>query len=102
MCAKPFRTKRKRASAERCLRILGATVDMGNPITSTCNRSRQGYFRIEVYERPGQLTRWSLGLEAQRESLLSSPDGRHAPRDSATPPTAAAARPAVRHPAISP
>ena len=40
--AKPVRTKRKSASAERCLRPLGATMDMTNPITSTSNRSSQG------------------------------------------------------------
>src|SRR5215510_1957069 len=44
MDAKPFRTKPKRASAERCFRALGATLDMRTPITSTCNRSRQGVF----------------------------------------------------------
>src|SRR5713101_7314513 len=31
MLAKPFRTKRKSASAERCLRPLGATIDIATP-----------------------------------------------------------------------
>jgi hypothetical protein len=57
MCAKPLRTKPKRASAERCLRTLGTTVDMGNPITSNVQIVQvMGYFRIDVYERPVQLT----------------------------------------------
>ena len=44
MVAKPLRTKWKSASAERCLRSLGATMDMGNPITRTSQRSSQGVF----------------------------------------------------------
>src|SRR5216683_4240416 len=44
MVAKPLRTKWKSASAERCLRSLGATMDMGNPITRTSKRSSQGVF----------------------------------------------------------
>src|SRR5438132_9184099 len=44
MVAKPLRTKWKSASAERCLRALGATMDMGNPITRTSQRSSQGVF----------------------------------------------------------
>src|SRR5689334_3641218 len=31
----------------------------------------RGYFRIEVYERPGQITQGSLDLEAQRELLVA-------------------------------
>ena len=42
--AKPLRTKWKSASAERCLRSLGATMDIGNPITRTSKRSSQGVF----------------------------------------------------------
>src|SRR5438874_10701996 len=44
MVAKPLRTKRKSASAERCVRALGATMDMGPPITRTSHRSSQGVF----------------------------------------------------------
>ncbi len=35
MRAKPFRTKRKSASAERCLRPWGAAIDIGTP---TCRK----------------------------------------------------------------
>src|SRR5215471_19975626 len=35
MRAKPFRTKRKSASAERCLRPLGAAIDI---VTPTCRK----------------------------------------------------------------
>src|SRR5215510_7881293 len=49
-------TKRKSASADRCFRTCGAMMDMENPVTRTLNRSSQGYFRIEVYERPVQRT----------------------------------------------
>src|SRR6516165_5776899 len=42
MLAKLFCTKRKSASAQRCLRCLGATIDIVNPITRTANRSGQG------------------------------------------------------------
>src|SRR6516225_3122390 len=42
MFAKLFCTKRKSASAQRCLRCLGATIDIVNPITRTANRSGQG------------------------------------------------------------
>src|SRR5207253_2475763 len=34
----------KSASAERCLRALGATMAMGNPITRTSHRSSPGVF----------------------------------------------------------
>ena len=41
----------------------------------------RGYFRIDVYERPVQLTLGALGLEAQRELLLAV----HSNDDSLTP-----------------
>src|SRR5205823_5427249 len=40
--SKPFRTTRKSASAERCLRPLGATIDMAPPDMWTSNRFREG------------------------------------------------------------
>src|SRR2546428_2847148 len=42
MVAKPLRTKRKRASAERCLRPLGATIAMTTPDRKTSNCSGEG------------------------------------------------------------
>src|SRR6266404_5373562 len=42
MLAKLLCTKRKSASAPRCLRCLGATIDIVNSITRTANRSGQG------------------------------------------------------------
>src|SRR5215813_2403256 len=56
MCAKPLRTKAKSASAERCLRALGTTIAMGNPVQERPIVPVRGYFRIDVYERPVQLT----------------------------------------------
>src|SRR2546430_10042379 len=42
--AKPLCTKRKSASADRCFRPCGATMDMENPITRRSKRSSQGVF----------------------------------------------------------
>src|SRR6266852_8428916 len=42
MLAKLLCTKRKSASAPRCLRCLAATIDIVNSITRTANRSGQG------------------------------------------------------------
>jgi hypothetical protein len=42
MAAKPLRTRLKRASAERCLRSLGATSAMITPDRQTTNRSVRG------------------------------------------------------------
>src|SRR5712692_10301411 len=42
MLAKPLRTKRKSASAERCWRPLGAIIDMSTPDMWTSNRFREG------------------------------------------------------------
>src|SRR5713101_714442 len=44
LLAKLLCTKRKSASAPRCLRCLGATIDIVNSITRTANRSGQGVF----------------------------------------------------------
>src|SRR5215831_19006197 len=59
----------KRASAERCVRVLGTTMAM-NPSREPHIVQVRGYFRIDVYERPVQLTLGALGLEAQRELLV--------------------------------
>jgi hypothetical protein len=37
-------TKRKSASADKCLRTCGARMDIDNPVTRTSNRSSQGLF----------------------------------------------------------
>src|SRR6266568_4634000 len=42
--AKPLCTKRKSASADRCFRPCGATMDMETPITRRSKRSSQGVF----------------------------------------------------------
>src|SRR5438132_12371233 len=45
MSAKPLRTRSKSASADRCLRPLGATIDMATPDPKTSNGfSVQGIF----------------------------------------------------------
>ena len=41
MLAKPLRTKPKRASAERCVRPFGATIDIATPRVSLSDRSRK-------------------------------------------------------------
>src|SRR4029453_12323447 len=57
MVAKPLRTKEKSASAERCLRALGGTRDIGEtPAREHHIVQVRGYFRIDVYERPVPLT----------------------------------------------
>src|SRR6516164_9247647 len=43
---------------------------IGNPSRESHIVQVRGYFRIDVYERPVQLSLGSLGLEAQRELLL--------------------------------
>src|SRR5436853_6408779 len=42
MLAKPLRTKRQRASAERCVRPLGAMIAMATPIVKASERSSAG------------------------------------------------------------
>src|SRR5215831_6484294 len=42
--AKPLRTKRKSASADRCFRTCGATQDMAHPVTRLSKRASQGVF----------------------------------------------------------
>src|SRR4029453_6382192 len=44
MWSKPVCTNRKSASAERCLRALGATLAMGIPVMRRSKHSRQGVF----------------------------------------------------------
>src|SRR4029453_6892831 len=44
MWSKPVCTNRKSASAERCLRALGATLAMGIPVMRRSQRSSQGLF----------------------------------------------------------
>src|SRR6266853_1980994 len=51
MVAKLFCTKRKSASAQRCLRCLGATIDIVNPITRTANRSGQGGILTSMFTK---------------------------------------------------
>src|ERR1700675_82546 len=44
MGAKLWCPQRKSASAQRCLRGVGGTIDRVNPLTSTAHRARQGVF----------------------------------------------------------
>src|SRR5712691_9046026 len=55
MLAKSLRTKRKSASAERCVRPLGATIDMATPDIRTSNHSSErGIFALMFTKRqPG-------------------------------------------------
>src|SRR5437762_3013950 len=63
MVAKPLRTKRKSASAERCLRALGATMDMGPPITRTSHRSSQGVCSHRCLRKASAANTVITGLE---------------------------------------
>src|SRR5256714_13620381 len=63
MVAKPLRTKRKSASAERCVRALGATMDMGPPITRTSHRSSQGVFSHRCLRKASAANTVITGLE---------------------------------------
>src|SRR2546421_3548535 len=63
MVAKPLRTKRKSASAERCVRALGATMDMGSPITRTTHRSSQGVFSHRCLRKASAANTVITGLE---------------------------------------
>src|SRR2546430_15294862 len=83
MVATPLRTKPKSASAERCLRSLGATIDMATPDMETSNCPvrgvlshgglRKGNQEVAVitgfYRSPGIAERFvgkKLGRERQR------------------------------------
>src|SRR5216683_6192111 len=63
MVAKPLRTKWKSASAERCLRSLGATMAMGDPITRTSKRSSQGVFSHRCLRKASAANTVIIGLE---------------------------------------
>src|SRR5436309_14199525 len=65
MVAKPLRTKPKSASAERCLRSLGATIDMATPDMETSNCSCEGYivaWRFTKRQPGGRGDYWVLSL----------------------------------------
>src|SRR5262249_1063888 len=70
MAAKPLRTVRKRASAERCLRPLGATSAMVTPDRKTAHRFGEG--RIGV--------RWSKGGNAGSTITLRAASAEGIPR----------------------
>src|SRR5262249_4885131 len=71
MLAKPLRTKRKSASAERCLRPLGATIDMATPDHRDIKSFQgAGYFCIDVYEKAIRMSRGLLGFVTLRELLI--------------------------------
>src|SRR5712691_2250349 len=67
MLAKLLRTKPKSASADRCLRPLGATMDMTPPTMRTSNRfSEKGIFAL-------MFTKRQLGYRG--DYWVSSPSG---------------------------
>src|SRR5262245_33483570 len=70
MPAKPFRTKRKRASAERCLRPLGATIDIAPPHVKASNGFRErDIVAWRFTKRQCWISRGVLGFIALRELL---------------------------------
>src|SRR4029453_9574222 len=65
MGAKPLRTKPKSASAERCLRSLGATIDMATLAMETSNYSCEGCivaWRFTKRQPGGRGDYWVLSL----------------------------------------
>src|SRR2546428_5311778 len=65
MVSKPLRTKRKSASAERCLRSLGATITMANPIIKTSKCSSEGRIVALMFtksQRGGHSGYWGFPL----------------------------------------
>src|SRR6478735_2048291 len=65
MAAKPLRTKPKSASAERCLRALGATRDMATPDMETSNCACEGCivaWRFTKRQPGGRGDYWGLSL----------------------------------------
>src|SRR6266705_6259778 len=65
MVAKPLRTKPKSASADRCLRSLGATIDMATPDMETSNCScerRIVAWRFTKRQPGGRGDYWVLSL----------------------------------------
>src|SRR4029450_176941 len=65
MVAKPLRTKPKSASAERCLRALGATIAMATPDMETSNWACEGCivaWRFTKRQPGGRGDYWGLSL----------------------------------------
>src|SRR5712691_7913219 len=92
MLAKLLCTKRKSASAPRCLRCLGATIDIVNSITRTANRSGQGGIFASMFTKGqhrghGDHWAWRLTGNYWSSKRWSGPLWRaaHAPTDPAKP-----------------
>src|SRR5262249_49869462 len=62
MWSKPVCTNRKSASAERCLRALGATLAMGIPVMRRSKRSRQGVLSHQCLRKASAADPVSTGL----------------------------------------
>src|SRR5712692_8791073 len=76
MLAKLLCTKRKSASAPRCLRCLGATIDIVNSITRTANRSGQGGIFASMFtkgQHRGHGDHWAWRLTGNYWTFLTAP-----------------------------
>src|SRR5437660_7070158 len=62
MWSKPVYTNRKSASAERCLRALGATLAMGIPVMRRSKHSRQGVFSHQGLRKASAADAVNTGL----------------------------------------
>src|SRR5262245_12372178 len=62
MWAKPVCTNRKSASAQRCLRALGATRAMGIPVMRRSKHSRQGVFSHQGLRKASAANPANTGL----------------------------------------
>src|SRR6266487_407810 len=73
MWSKPVYTNRKSASAERCLRALGATLAMGIPVMRRSKHSRQGVFSHQGLRKASAADPVNTGLagSAGMAGLLS-------------------------------
>gem|GEM_PF-4474282 len=60
--SKPVCTNRKSASAERCLRALGATLAMGIPVIRRSKHSRQGVFSHQGLRKASAAAPVNTGL----------------------------------------
>lgn len=70
--AKPLCIKRKSASAERCLRSLGATIDMTNPIIKLSKWSYEGRIVAWMFtksQRGGRGGYWGFPIPGIAECL---------------------------------
>src|SRR5437588_13106927 len=73
MWSKPVYTNRKSASAERCLRALGATLAMGIPVMRRSKHSRQGVFSHQGLRKASAADPVNTGLAGSAGMAAQEP-----------------------------